>query len=73
MLQPFSEFIKDCKTGVKIHRAMNKVTDFAPIELSCRWKRQYEAREQRLTFSEYMTKKTAFLHKMMRYLAIEKR
>lgn len=70
MLQTLDEFISDCKQGVKVHQAMNKVTDFAPIELSCRWKRQYEAREQRLTFSEYMSKKTAFLHRMMSYKAL---
>lgn len=73
MLQSLQQFKSDLNHALmhrlKMEIAMNKVTDFAPIELSCRWKKQYESREQRLSFDEFMTKKKDMLHRFMTYKA----
>lgn len=58
---------------INFEKAWNKVTSFAPIELSCRWKKQFEAREQRLSFDEFMAKKKNMLHRFMDLVANEEK
>lgn len=66
ILQTLTELREDMRQGLRVHLAMNKVTDFTPMELYNRWKLQYGNKKvKRLTFDEFMQKKKAMLHRFM--------
>ena len=70
MLQTLDEFIADCKQGVKVHQAMNKVTDFTTMQLYKRWEQQYASRTRSVSWEYFFQKKKRFLHALMNYKAL---